>query len=92
MTRLVNCKKYKTELEGLEQPPFPGAKGVEVFETVSKKAWFEWLDHQKMLINEKQLNVMDIGARTYLNEQRDKFLADADHDSVDGYIPENDKD
>ena len=92
MSRLVNCRKYQTQLEGLEQPPFAGAKGVEVFEQVSKQAWFEWLDHQKMLINEKQLNVMDISARTYLNEQRDKFLDGNDTDAIEGYVPENDKD
>ena len=92
MSRLVNCRKYQIQLEGLEQPPFPGAKGVEVFEQVSKQAWFEWLDHQKMLINEKQLNVMDISARTYLNEQRDKYLDGNDTDVIEGYVPKNDKD
>ena len=51
MTRSVLCKKFQKELPGLDQPPYPGPKGQEIFENVSKQAWEEWLDHQKMLIN-----------------------------------------
>ena len=58
MTRQVLCRKYKQELEGLDFAPFPGAKGQEFFETVSKQAWQEWLKHQTTLINEKRLNPM----------------------------------
>lgn len=52
MTRQVFCRKYQQELEGLDFAPFPGAKGQEFFETVSKQAWQEWLKHQTTLINE----------------------------------------
>ena len=37
MTRTVFCKKYKEELEGMSSPPYPGEKGEEIFNTVSKK-------------------------------------------------------
>jgi Fe-S cluster biosynthesis and repair protein YggX len=39
MTRQVFCRKYQKELEGLDFAPFPGAKGQELFDTVSKQAW-----------------------------------------------------
>ncbi|HNG46126.1 MAG TPA: oxidative damage protection protein, partial [Agitococcus sp.] len=52
MTRMVMCRKYQQEMEGLAFPPFNGAKGQTIFETVSKQAWQEWLKHQTMLINE----------------------------------------
>ena len=39
MTRTVNCRKYKEELPGLERPPYPGAKGEDIYNNVSKKAW-----------------------------------------------------
>ena len=45
MSRTVFCRKYQTELEGLEFAPFPTAKGQQMFETVSKQAWQEWLRH-----------------------------------------------
>ena len=42
-----------------------------------------------MLINEKQLNMMDKEARKYLNEQRDRFLSGEEVDRAEGYIPQN---
>ena len=39
MTRTVNCRKYQEELPGLERPPYPGAKGEDIYNNVSKKAW-----------------------------------------------------
>jgi Fe-S cluster biosynthesis and repair protein YggX len=86
MPRTVFCRKYKKELEGLAQPPLPGAKGQDLFNKVSKKAWEEWMQHQTRLINEKQLNLMNIGARTYLSEQMDKFFSGEEVDRVEGYV------
>ena len=86
MTRTVFCRKYQQDLEGLERPPYPGPKGQELFEHVSKQAWQEWLKHQTMLINEKQLNMMDASARSYLSEQLEKFLSGEDYDRAEGYV------
>ena len=87
MARMVHCKKLGKELEGLDNPPFPGPKGQDIFENISKEAWAEWLEHQTRLINEKHLNMMDMTARTYLNEQRDKFLNGEKIDEAEGYVP-----
>ncbi|HEY5717290.1 MAG TPA: oxidative damage protection protein [Motiliproteus sp.] len=88
MTRTVFCKKFQREMEGLARPPYPGAKGKELFEQVSKQAWEEWLQHQTRLINEKHLNMMDADARSYLAEQMDKFFAGDEYDQAEGYVPE----
>lgn len=87
MSRTVFCRKYQQELEGLDKPPFPGPKGQDIYAHVSLKAWQEWLAQQTMLINEKRLNLTDMTARTYLNEQRDKFLAGETADRAEGYVP-----
>lgn len=87
MARTVHCRKLKQELPGLDQPPFPGPKGEDIFNHISKQAWQQWIDHQTMLINEKRLNMMDLTARTYLNEQREKFLSGEAYDQAEGYIP-----
>lgn len=87
MSRTVFCKKFQEELEGLTAAPLPGAKGQEIFDTISAKAWQEWMQHQTMIINEKQLNMMDIGARTYLSEQRDKFFSNEAFEQAEGYVP-----
>lgn len=39
MTRTVNCRKYHQELPGLERPPYPGAKGQDIFDNISQQAW-----------------------------------------------------
>ena len=87
MTRTVFCRKYHAELEGLDQPPYPGPKGLDLYQHVSKKAWQAWMAHQTMLINEKHLNLMDLSARHYLSEQMDKFFADESYDQAEGYVP-----
>ncbi|WP_320821444.1 oxidative damage protection protein [Thalassolituus sp.] len=88
MTRTVFCQKHQKELEGLSAAPFPGPKGEAIFNNVSAQAWDEWTQHQTRLINEKHLNMMDLQARKYLTEQRDKFLSGDDFDKAEGYVPE----
>ena len=88
MTRTVMCRKYQQELEGMAFAPFPGHKGQELFDTVSKQAWQEWLKHQTMLINENHLNVMQPEAQTFLSEQREKFLSNTDYERPKGWTPE----
>jgi len=90
MTRSVFCKKYQKDMEGLETPPYPGAKGQEVFDSVSKQAWLEWLAHQTMIINERSLNLMNPETRKYLTEQMDKFFANEDFEKVEGYVAPSD--
>jgi Fe-S cluster biosynthesis and repair protein YggX len=74
MSRTVNCVKLKKEAEGLDRAPYPGELGKKVFENVSKEAWQQWLRHQTMLINEYRLSPMDPKARTFLEEQMEKFF------------------
>ena len=87
MARMIFCKKYQKELEGLNAPPFPGPKGQAVFEEVSKQAWTDWQGHQTMLINEKQLSLIDPEARKYLQQEMDKFFSGEDYDKAEGYVP-----
>ena len=85
MARTVHCRRYGEDLEGLERPPAPGAKGQDIFDNVSK-AWLEWQGHQTMLINEKHLSMMDPEARKYLMGEMEKFRQEPDRE---GYVPPN---
>ena len=87
MSRTVLCRKYQQELEGLDRPPYPGPKGQDIFDNVSKKAWQEWTDHQTMLINEKHMNLMDPNTRKFLQEEMEKFMAGEDFAQAEGYVP-----
>ena len=89
MPRMVQCKKYDKELPALAAPPYPGPKGQEIFDTVSQQAWGEWQTQQTMLINEKQLNMMNADDRKYLLSEMDKFLNNEDFDKAEGYVPES---
>ncbi len=87
MSRTVNCVKLGTEAEGLDYPPYPGAIGKRIFENVSKAAWKEWLEHQKRLVNENRLNLADIKARKYLEEQMVQHFFGEGADQASGFVP-----
>ena len=87
MTRTVLCRKHKEQLPGLERPPYPGAKGQDIFENISQKAWGEWQAHQTMLINEKRLNMMNADDRKYLQQEMDKFFSGEEYAQAEGYVP-----
>ncbi|WII95229.1 oxidative damage protection protein [Moraxella haemolytica] len=87
---LVMCRKYKQELPKLPAPPFPNTKGEEIQNTVSKKAWDEWIELQTMLINEKHLSMVNKDAKKYLAEQRELFLDNGDYERPAGFKPKAD--
>jgi len=87
MSRTVLCRKYKEELEGLDRAPYPGPKGQDIYDNVSKKAWKEWTDHQTMIINEKHLSLMDPDTREFLQSEMEKFMTGGDYEKAEGYVP-----
>jgi Fe-S cluster biosynthesis and repair protein YggX len=87
MARMVNCIKLKREAEGLDFPPYPGELGKRLYETTSKEAWKQWLEQQKMLVNENRLNLADAKARKYLEEQMRRHFFGDGADEVTGYVP-----
>lgn len=87
MARMVKCVKLGREAEGLDFPPYPGELGKRIFENVSKEAWRQWLEHQKMLVNENRLSLADATARKYLAQQMDAYFFGAGADVAAGYVP-----
>lgn len=77
MARTVHCVKLGREAEGLDKPPFKGELGQKVFDTVSKEAWRQWLEHSKMLINEYRLDlVSEQGQRIWMTELEKYFYGE----------------
>jgi len=87
MSRTVNCIKLGREAEGLAKSPYPGDLGQRIFDNVSKEAWGLWLRHQTMLINEYRLTPVDPKARTFLEEEMDKYFFGEGSDAPDQYVP-----
>jgi Fe-S cluster biosynthesis and repair protein YggX len=87
MARMVNCIKLGHAAEGLDFPPYPGPLGKRIYDSVSKEAWKQWLEHQKMLVNENRLNLADKKAREYLALQMERHFFGAGADAAQGYVP-----
>ena len=86
--RTVNCLMLNKELEGLDRPTYPGELGKKIFENISKEAWALWLKHMTMLINENRLTPMEPKARTFLEEEMEKFLFGGGSELPKGFKPE----
>ena len=89
MPAKVFCRKYQKEMQGLVVLPFPGPRGLDIFNNVSQQAWQEWQAHQVRLINEKQLSMMNADHRKFLQEEMDKFFSNQDFAKASGYVPES---
>ncbi len=74
MTHIVNCVKLDKEAEGLKALPYPGELGKRIYQNVSQEAWNMWLSHQTMLINEYRLSPIEPKARSFLEEEMDKYF------------------
>ncbi|BBP46983.1 putative Fe(2+)-trafficking protein [Thiosulfatimonas sediminis] len=86
MSRKVQCAKLGEELDGLDFMPFPGELGEKIYNSVSKEAWKQWLAQQTILINEYRLSSLDPKARSFLQEEMQKFLFnDEDIDMPDEF-------
>ncbi len=85
--KTVFCRKYKKDLPKMERAPFPGERGEEILSSVSKQAWLEWLQHQTMLVNEKQLDLSKKESRDYLTQQLETFLNNDSFDKAEGFVP-----
>ncbi|WP_417528552.1 oxidative damage protection protein [Marinomonas shanghaiensis] len=90
MANTVFCKKFQKEMAALDRAPLPGAKGQEILQNVSKQAWQEWQQLQTMMINEKQLNLMQPESRKYIMEQMEKFFNNEVTDKLSGYVDPDD--
>ncbi len=86
MARMVNCINLGREAEVLDFPPVPGEMGKQLFDSVSKEAWQQWVKLQTMLINENRLSMTDPNARKYLAEQMHKHFFGSGADQVTGFV------
>ena len=87
MARLVQCVLLKREAPGLDRPPYPGDLGRRIYESVSREAWAQWLQHQTMLINEYRLTPIEPKARKFLESEMEKFFFGAGSKAPEGYQP-----
>lgn len=72
--RTVHCVKLGRDAEGLDKPPFKGDFGQRIFESVSREAWRQWIEHSKMLINEYRLDLTSESGQTLWMTECEKYF------------------
>ncbi len=87
MSRTVNCSMLNKEAEGLDYLPYPGELGQRIYNNISKEAWQKWLSHQTMLINEYRLTPIEPEARTFLENEMEKFFFGEGSSAPEDFIP-----
>jgi Fe-S cluster biosynthesis and repair protein YggX len=70
----VFCAKLKQELPGLSEPPFDTDLGKKVYEQISQKAWDQWMEYCKMLLNEYRLNPARKQDQEVIVKQMEQFF------------------
>lgn len=89
MSRMVTCAKLHETLPGLAYKPFQDALGQRIYDTISQRAWGEWIEHSKKIVNEYRLDLTLKKSHDVLKEQCEAFLfGDGPVVSPPEYVPE----
>jgi Fe-S cluster biosynthesis and repair protein YggX len=86
--KTVQCVKLKKAAPALARAPFPGDLGKRILESVSAEAWDQWLEHQKMLMNEYRIDLSDKSARQLLKQQCEQFFFGDGSNLPPDFVPE----
>lgn len=86
--RMVKCVKLGEDLPGLPYKPFNDELGQRIYDTISMKAWQEWIEHSKRIVNEYRLDLTQKKAHDVLKEQCEEFLFGAGGTAPAEYVPE----
>ena len=71
---MVNCAKLHESLPGIPYKPFTDALGQRIYDTISQRAWSEWIEHSKKIVNEYRLDLTAKKSHEVLKEQCEAFL------------------
>ena len=86
---MVKCAKLGVELPALPYKPFNDALGQRIYDNISAKAWQEWIEHSKRIVNEYRLDLTSKKAHEVLKEQCEEFLfGGGNSQAPPDYVPE----
>jgi Fe-S cluster biosynthesis and repair protein YggX len=87
MAHMVHCVKLGHEAEGLDETPFDSPLGQRIYDNVSKQAWQQWTEHQKMLLNEYRLQPWKKEHQEFLVQQMEAFFFGEGAEKPKDYVP-----
>lgn len=70
----ITCARCGQTRDQLPRPPFPGALGDRIYDSICQVCWKEWLRQQTAVINHYGLDLLDPKARKFLAQQTESFL------------------
>jgi Fe-S cluster biosynthesis and repair protein YggX len=85
--RVVRCVKLGEDLPGLDAPPWPGEIGQRIYEQVSAKAWKQWEERQKMILNELRLLPWQKESQAIILKHLEDFFFSEGSALPPGYVP-----
>jgi Fe-S cluster biosynthesis and repair protein YggX len=86
--RVVYCAKFKRNLPGLDEPPWPGELGQRIYENVSEDAWKLWERQMTMILNEYRLLPFQKEAQELMARYMEEFFFGETAAMPPGYVPE----
>lgn len=89
--RTVYCVKFRQQLPGLKEPPWPGELGQRIYENVSARAWKLWEDRMRMILNEYRLMPWQKEAQDLMARAMEEFLFGEQAAPPPGYVPEGEE-
>ena len=84
---MIMDSRTKQPAEGLDEPPFDSDFGKKIYDNVSKKSWGEWVERQKMLLNEYRLQPWTKEAQQFLVDQMEQFFFGEGGNLPKEYVP-----
>ena len=87
MAHMVHCVKLGREAEGLDETPFDSELGLKIYNNVSKEAWRQWTEHQKMLLNEYRLQPWKKEHQEFLVQQMEAYFFGEGSEAPKEYVP-----
>jgi Fe-S cluster biosynthesis and repair protein YggX len=88
MAHMVKCVKLGCEAEGLDEPPFDNELGRRIYDNVSRQAWADWGNFQKMLLNEYRLQPWRKEHQQFLAQQLEQYFFGEGANAPKEYTPE----
>ena len=89
--RTVFCVKFRKELPGLDEAPWPGELGQRIYDNVSRDAWKLWEDRMKMILNEYRLMPWQKEAQDLIARHMEDFFFGEGSALPPDYVPQQTK-
>lgn len=87
MPRMVKCIKLGEELPAIPYKPFNNELGQRIYDSVSQRAWMQWIEFSKKIVNEYRLDLTSEQGQKVLLAQAEEFFFGAGGQEPPDYVP-----